>query len=47
MSNDKPSKPLSDKEKQVTPLPNEVDPNNARAKVFVEMQKAKQRFKNK
>lgn len=37
-------KPLSDKEKQVQPLPNEFDPKEAKTKVFLAAQKASARF---
>jgi hypothetical protein len=43
-SETKPAKPLTDQEKQFTPLPSEIDPKDAKIKVFMAMQKAKVRF---
>ena len=41
---DKPNMPLTDHEKQFIPMPGEVDPKDAKMKVFMAMQKAKIRF---
>ena len=40
----KPAKSLTDLEKQTQPLPNEIDPKEAKVKVFLAMQKIKVRF---
>jgi hypothetical protein len=47
MSENNPSKPLSEQDKQVQPMPGEIDPKDAKLKVFLAMQKAKQRLKVK
>lgn len=45
MSENNPSKPLSEQDKQIQPIPGEIDPKDAKLKVFLAMQKAKQRLK--
>lgn len=47
MENSKPPKPVTEQEKQIQPMPGEVDPKDAKMKVFLAMQKAKQRLKVK
>ncbi len=42
MSENKRKKPLTDQEKQTLPMPGEIDPKDAKVKVFLAMQKAKQ-----
>ncbi|GAB1256182.1 hypothetical protein NBRC116494_06840 [Aurantivibrio plasticivorans] len=41
------NKPLTEQERQTQPLPNEVDPKDARMKVFMAAQKTKSKFKIK
>lgn len=41
---DKPAKPLSNIEKQIQPLPGELDPKEARTKMFLAAQKVGARF---
>ncbi|BFM13303.1 hypothetical protein R50072_34560 [Simiduia litorea] len=43
-SQKKANKPLTDLEKQHQPVPGEIDPKNAKVKVFLAMLKAKRRF---
>jgi len=44
---EKPSKPMSEQDKQTQPMPGEMDPKTAKTEVFLAMQKAKQRLKDK
>ena len=44
MSENKPNTLLTDQDKQFIPLPKEVEPKDAKIKVFMAMQKAKVRF---
>ncbi len=43
----KPNKPMTEQEKQVQPMPGEIDPKDAKIKVFLAAQKARQKFKIK
>ena len=40
-------KPLSERDKQTQPMPGEIDPKDAKAKVVLAMQKARQRIRVK
>ncbi|WP_444995440.1 hypothetical protein [Aliikangiella sp. IMCC44359] len=44
MSENKPQRILSEHEKQIQPLPGEVDPRNAKMKTFFAVHKAKQKL---
>jgi len=45
MSDTKNRSPVSEQEKQLKPLAGEVDPKDAKTKVFLAMQKAKNKIK--
>ena len=45
MSAIKPNTPLTDEEKQIQPMPGEIDPKDVKLEVFMAMRKSKQRFK--
>ena len=44
MSENKPPKTLSMRDKQILQMPGEVDPKSAKVKVFMAIQKAKQKI---
>lgn len=44
MSENKTAKPLTDQEKQIQPLPDEIDPKDAKVNIFLALQKIKRRF---
>lgn len=44
MEKNNPPRPVTEQEKQTQPMPGEVDPKDAKMKVFLAIQKAKQRL---
>lgn len=44
---EKPNKPVTEQEKQTQPMPGEIDPKDAKTKVFLAAQKTRQKFKIK
>ena len=47
MSEKTTNKPMSEQDKQIQPMPGEVDPKNVKVGVFLAMQKAKSKLKVK
>lgn len=45
MSEKAKNKPLTEQDKQMQPMPGEIDPKNAKVSVFLAMQKAKGKLK--
>lgn len=43
-TNNKPPTPVTEQDKQIQPMPGEVDPKDAKLKAFLEVNKAKNRF---
>ncbi len=44
---DKQKKPMTEQEKQTQPMPGEVDPKDAKTRVFLAAQKTRNKFKIK
>lgn len=41
------NKPLTEQEKQITPMNGEIEPKNAKTQAFISLEKARQRLKIK